>query len=975
MNAIFAMTIFTVFFLVIRLCFKKKLSAGIRYALWLVLVVRLVFPVPLFESPVSIEYIFDYIQAGITDNMESAGVGILSGTIGLEKLPGLSGSTGMKNMSELSGGAEMENKQGLSGSTGMNNMSGLFGDTGTGSMSGLSGDIGTESMSGLSGETGTDNVQGFSGDTGMKNMSGIPGEAGANSMQDTTDTHDGGFYLQASGETSDTGSQQAFSWIAPAIAALGKVMNGLHMADWLPYVWLTGFLVISTWWVFANVRLCRKLCQGRRRATGERFSSCKLPVYLSSKVNAPCLFGLFHPAIYINEDMAGQADVKMDYILAHEMAHFHHRDHLWIFVRMVLLSVYWYHPLAWVCAYLSRIDCELACDEYAMRALDEKEHISYASNLLTVISHTMGRTGGVLVNGIHSGKKHLKERIRYAMSPVKTGKPTVIMTIILVLSVFLVSCTSAVDKPVNPTPAQLSENDKGNSQKSIEPEKVVDNILLNSKGTDDSNLVNTSVQTLATKTGQEVTVRWQNNTAEGYPIIRWAMFGRFPENSLRALNQYLLEQGYEFQVEPRFFHPNSFWSEYDVYQDTGIIFDIVTPFNELGPDLYGSMKRRLDSGFFYCLDDYLSSEAGQTLWSHLSEMQWKAISTNCHYYFIPDESYPVQNNQIAFNPRYFTQEEVDGMTGKLDELEDILEKKMESMDDNIVPLVYMDESESYGWMNYYGYKCSSGLYCYDLNSESVCAITECDAFTDGLRSLNRLIEKRYLHKTSSLDKYLETGDYLAIMANWRGEQENLVVKNQTYLINTMIHATAVTEKSEHKEEALTLLTLLRTDQELIKRLLGEEGTSYQMTEQNKMKINDIEVDETADFLSFTTGIYQQLPEYQGDSYSDFFWNQEQNRKMTSDEITAHMNQTAYDMPFYGFQLDDADIREQMNRLMEIRKEYSRVWSRDNFEEELEEYYTKLREAGINEVVAKIQRQYDEFTRQKQQNGWEVWEAE
>lgn len=44
------------------------------------------------------------------------------------------------------------------------------------------------------------------------------------------------------------------------------------------------------------------------------------------------------------------------------------------------------NPLVWVAAWFSRLDCELACDEGALKRLGEEERIAYGKTLLQVVS-------------------------------------------------------------------------------------------------------------------------------------------------------------------------------------------------------------------------------------------------------------------------------------------------------------------------------------------------------------------------------------------------------------------------------------------------------------------------------------------------------------------------------------------------------------------------------------------------------------
>ena len=71
------------------------------------------------------------------------------------------------------------------------------------------------------------------------------------------------------------------------------------------------------------------------------------------------------------------------HVLAHELTHYRHGDHLWSLLRCVAVTLHWYNPLVWLAAALSRRDAELACDEGTLHRLGEEERTAYEISALT----------------------------------------------------------------------------------------------------------------------------------------------------------------------------------------------------------------------------------------------------------------------------------------------------------------------------------------------------------------------------------------------------------------------------------------------------------------------------------------------------------------------------------------------------------------------------------------------------------------
>ena len=156
----------------------------------------------------------------------------------------------------------------------------------------------------------------------------------------------------------------------------------------LTWVWLTGCAGMAAWFLAVNLRFRR-----RARAGAEPLEEdCPLPVWVSPNVPSPCLVGLVRPRIYLTPACLERPD-SLRHVLAHEEVHWRHRDPWWALVRGLCLCLYWFDPLVWWAADLSRRDGELAGDEGAIRRLGEGERLAYGRTLvaLAAVSVSPGR--------------------------------------------------------------------------------------------------------------------------------------------------------------------------------------------------------------------------------------------------------------------------------------------------------------------------------------------------------------------------------------------------------------------------------------------------------------------------------------------------------------------------------------------------------------------------------------------------------
>lgn len=192
--------------------------------------------------------------------------------------------------------------------------------------------------------------------------------------------------------------------------AAGQDDSGWSVPFWR-WTLYGGAALVGAALVGSNLRFYLSLRKRRRPIPPETLPVPRgTRVYLAEGLPSPCLAGLLRPAIYLNE--AALDPGRLEHILVHEETHRRHGDHLWGLVRGVCLALYWYDPLVWWAAALSRRDCELACDHSAIRRLGEARRLDYGQTLLAMV--VPGRPlAGLLrtATTMTEGKRTMKERV------------------------------------------------------------------------------------------------------------------------------------------------------------------------------------------------------------------------------------------------------------------------------------------------------------------------------------------------------------------------------------------------------------------------------------------------------------------------------------------------------------------------------------------------------------------------------------
>ena len=387
----------------IRGMLKERIPAGARYALWALVALRLLVPVNLGASVVSV--------ANLGVRTAGGGAGVL-----LERETGLVGEGSPHPALR----ATFPQGEGI-GSDMEGAPQTVMGGGGS------EGDFaqGDPSQSGVAGHE-VNLPEGQREGT----LGGLPPEGGAigNGSEGAPGTGEGGRMISA-----------------PTVGS-GESVRSVGAGEIVRIVWMVGVVGMAAWFAVSNLRLLGRLRRSRRAYPVE---GCPVPVYRADFLASPCLAGVFKPAIYLNREAAEHPE-RLKYILAHELAHRRHGDNWWALARAACLCLWWFHPLVWAAAVCSKRDCELACDASAVRALGEEERVPYGRTLVEMVAAGRPRAGELLSasTAMTEGPKQIKERVIQVSMYRKIRKKAVAAALGLAMLAGLCTFTGAVERGV-----------------------------------------------------------------------------------------------------------------------------------------------------------------------------------------------------------------------------------------------------------------------------------------------------------------------------------------------------------------------------------------------------------------------------------------------------------------------------------------------------------------------------------------------
>ena len=233
--------------------------------------------------------------------------------------------------------------------------------------------------------------------------------------------HESG-YTSIPGEIAESREPVRYGWPEQTEAPLPELKRQVSIRNAFLLAWLAGSVLTGAFLLAVNLRFDHRLKKDRRTVGQYRGRW----VFVMEGLSTPCLFGLFRPGIYLTP---GLGEDEKPHILAHEYAHFRQGDHIWAALRGVCLALHWYNPLVWLAASLSRRDCELSCDEGAVRLLGEENRADYGRTLVGLVSRrTTAADLACCATTMTGGKSALKERIALL---VKHPRTTAVMAVLV----------------------------------------------------------------------------------------------------------------------------------------------------------------------------------------------------------------------------------------------------------------------------------------------------------------------------------------------------------------------------------------------------------------------------------------------------------------------------------------------------------------------------------------------------------------
>lgn len=166
-------------------------------------------------------------------------------------------------------------------------------------------------------------------------------------------------------------------------------------------IWILGMVIMALYAMISYTLLRHRL----REAVNQSEN-----IWVCDRVDSPFLLGLFRPRIYLPSTLSAENSA---YVIAHEKAHLHRRDHWWKPLGFLILTVYWFNPLMWVAYIFLCRDIEYACDEKVLRSMGTEHKKAYSEALVSCSAPRKMITACPVAFGEDGVKGRIKSVLNY----------------------------------------------------------------------------------------------------------------------------------------------------------------------------------------------------------------------------------------------------------------------------------------------------------------------------------------------------------------------------------------------------------------------------------------------------------------------------------------------------------------------------------------------------------------------------------
>ncbi|WP_066870714.1 ABC transporter substrate-binding protein [Clostridium mediterraneense] len=443
----------------------------------------------------------------------------------------------------------------------------------------------------------------------------------------------------------------------------------------------------------------------------------------------------------------------------------------------------------------------------------------------------------------------------------------------------------------------------------------------------------------------------------GVVTLKWYTIGQEPKDlSLveAEANKYL-EEKLGVNIDMNFIDYGDYTQKMSVIMNTGENFDLAFVSSWAG-DYLGNARK----GAFLELDQYLDNQ-GKDMKAAIDERFWDGAKVDGKTYAVPNQKEISTAPMWAFTKEYVDKYNIPYQDIKtLEDLEPWL-KLIKEKEPDVVPFYI---TKGFSAPQYFDQLVDPIGVEYGQKDLTIKNMFETEKMKSTLDTLTRYYKLGYINADAAtaqddktVKRFVTKGDgqpYADVL--WSKSLKYDVVATQmmdAYITNASTTGSmiGVSRNSKNPEKAVEFLNLLNTDKYLRNLInYGIEGTHYERVKEGQIKLNE------RGLKDYNVGYYT--------LGNLFITDVLHNEPLTKWDEFKEFNDKAKESPALGFKFDTKKVSNEIAAINNVLEEYKATLysgSVDN-KEYVEKLNKKLKEQGLDKVIAEMQSQIDAWAK-------------
>lgn len=201
----------------------------------------------------------------------------------------------------------------------------------------------------------------------------------------------------------------------------------------LAQIWLWGIILLFMYKVIKYKVFLENILKNSEKIQLEGIQTEKIEVRVADSVKSPFVIKWLSPILVLPDKETDPA--QMQNILVHELTHIKRHDIIYKWIVAICKCVHWFNPFMYLIARKIEKDCEISCDEVAVKNMNDSEKKNYADTIL-LFAFEYGRVAP-FTTSMATGKETLKNRLIAIKNSKKLSKKNTIVSVIVVMVLFI----------------------------------------------------------------------------------------------------------------------------------------------------------------------------------------------------------------------------------------------------------------------------------------------------------------------------------------------------------------------------------------------------------------------------------------------------------------------------------------------------------------------------------------------------------